>query len=176
MKNKLIIAALFATLSSSVMAESVINNTLKSEISQEKSVGEKLWISPGMVSYHFDRDMGFNESNEGLGIEYEIDKNWSFAAGRFKNSEYNHSNYITVAYQPIQAHGFKLGVVGGIMDGYMGIDNKLNKDPFPMLLPVVSYEYKNVGVNLMVIPEANISGSKIYGAVGLQFKFKAFNF
>ncbi len=31
----------------------------QASIAQEKE--EKLWINPGFVSYHFDREMGFNE-------------------------------------------------------------------------------------------------------------------
>ncbi len=180
MKRKYLLATLLGLLSVNVSAQDVVakeaSPTLKMDIQEEKSFKEKLWITPGMVSLHFERNMGFNESNPGFGLEYAMNKDWSLAAGRFKNSEYNQSNYITVAYQPLDFFGFRLGVVGGVMDGYMGPNNKYDKKPFPMLLPVMSYEHKNVGVNLLFVPQTNVNGSTLYGALGLQFKIKAFNF
>jgi hypothetical protein len=180
MKRKYLLATLLGLLSVNVSAQDVIakepTSTLNMDIQEEKSFKEKLWISPGMVSLHFERNMGFNEQNPGFGLEYAMNKDWSLAAGRFKNSEYNQSNYVTVAYQPLDFFGFRLGVVGGVMDGYMGPNNKYDKKPFPMLLPVMTYEHKNVGVNILFVPTVKTESATLYGALGVQFKIKAFNF
>ena len=32
----------------------------------------QLWINPGMVSYHFQRDKNFNNGNWGAGLEYRL--------------------------------------------------------------------------------------------------------
>lgn len=180
MKNKLLLATILGLYSLNALAQDVEakenNSSLKMNIQEEKSFKEKFWISPGMVSLHFERNMGFNESNPGFGLEYAIDKDWSLAAGRFKNSEYNQSNYVTVAYQPLDFFGFKLGLAGGVMDGYMGPNNKYDKKPFPVLLPVMTYENTNFGLNILFVPQVKTESATLYGALGFQFKIKAFNF
>lgn len=180
MKHKILLATLFGLLSATVFAQDKeakeYNSTLNAATAEEPLFKEKLWISPGMVSFHFERNMGFNESNPGFGLEYSINKDWSVAGGRFKNSEYNQSNYLTVAYQPLDFFGFKLGLAGGVMDGYSGPNNKYNKKPFPVLLPVMSYEHKNFGVNILWVPQVKTDAATIYSAIGVQFKIKAFNF
>ena len=180
MKNKHLLTILLSILSINAFAQDVEakdpNPNLNAATAEQPSFKEKLWISPGMVSFHFERNMGFNESNPGFGLEYSLNKDWSLAAGRFKNSEYNQSNYVTVAYQPLDFFGFKLGLAGGVMDGYSGPNNKYDKKPFPVLLPVMSYEHKNFGVNILWVPQVKTEAATIYSAIGVQFKIKAFNF
>ncbi len=141
--------------------------------SQEAEKNEqKLWINPGFISYHFDRTMGFNEKNYGLGIEYNIDKDFSLAVGRFKNSEYHMSNYFTLGYQPIHYGDFKLGATVGVVNGYKGLYNEKSGDYFPMISPMLTYEKNNFGVNFLIIPEINIGKDKIYGTFAFQLKYR----
>ncbi len=133
---------------------------------------EKLWINPGFISYHFDRDMGFNEKNYGLGLEYTIDNKWSVAIGRFKNSEYHMSNYFTAIYQPIHYGNFKFGGGIGVVNGYKGLYNEKSGDYFPMLSPILTYEKNKFGVNFLLIPEIHMGQEKIYGTVAIQLKYQ----
>ena len=144
-------------------------------ITPDSTFKERLWVTPGMVSLHFDRNQGFNEANYGFGVEYALTKDWSLSGGTFRNSEYTQSKYAVAAYQPLDFFGFRLGVAGGIMDGYRGPNNKYEGKPFTVFMPVMSYEKQNFGVNVLFVPSVNVNGDKLYGTLAFQLKFKPLN-
>lgn len=127
----------------------------------------KVWISPGFVSYHFDRHANLNEVNPGISVEYSISPSQSFVAGTFKNSESTQSTYIGGTYQPWIYDKFKFGAVAGIINGYSGTNGKFT----PMVAPVLTYEQSNIGINVLVIPNMPVNNARIHGAVAVQFKF-----
>lgn len=134
---------------------------------EETDFSKKVWLSPGFVSYHFDRNAGLNETNYGIGIEYAISHSQSLVAGTFKNSERTQSTYIGGSYQPWQFGNFKVGAVVGVINGYSGIPGKFTA----MIAPVLSYETGKMGINALLIPNMPVNDAKIHGAVALQFKF-----
>jgi hypothetical protein len=61
---------------------------------------------------------------------------------------------------------FKLGVVGGAFNGY---PKAFNGGWFPAVLPVASWELRNLGMNLMLVPPLK---DRLYGAVSFQLKYR----
>ena len=59
----------------------------------------QLWINPGMISYHFQKDQNLNNGNWGAGLEYRFNAVTSLTAGHFYNSDRDYSNYAGMHYQ-----------------------------------------------------------------------------
>lgn len=128
----------------------------------------KLWINPGMVSYHFQQDQNLNNGNWGAGLEYRFNTVASVTAGRFYNSDREYSNYAGVYYQPIAIGPIKLGAVIG---GFNGYPTTNNGGWFAAAIPALTWEGDWVGANVFVIPTI---GDQVHGALSLQLKFKIF--
>jgi hypothetical protein len=126
----------------------------------------KIWVNAGFYSAHFDTNKGLRNPNPGIGIEYSLDDTWSLTTGRFTNSDNAHSNYLGAYYQPWHVGAFKLGVVGGAFNGY---PKAFNGGWFPAVLPVASWESRNLGMNLMLVPPLK---DRLYGAVSFQLKYR----
>jgi hypothetical protein len=136
----------------------IVNHEPKSE----------LWLNPGMLSYHFDRERSFNSRNVGFGAEYRYSTVASVTFGTYRNSYHESSNYIGAYWQPIQLGVFKFGAVAGVFNGY----SKTNDGGwFPALIPALTYEGERFGVNLLMVPSIP---DKVAGSLSVQFKFKAF--
>lgn len=119
----------------------------------------RLWLSPvGLRSYHSDRDANFNESNQGFGAEYDLSPRAKVAAGMFRNSVRNESRYLGAALlgTPLDSvPGLRAGALLGAIDGYP--DMRHGK-MFPMVAPMLSYEGKNTGINVLGLPKVgNVS-------------------
>ena len=125
----------------------------------------KLWLNPGMRTYHFNHSLGYNGDNYGFGLEYEINNNVSVTIGKFYSSIRKDSEYIGAYIQPIHRDGFKLGAVVGFFNGYEYNNGKW----FPAVLPVITYKCDSIGYNVTIIPTI---GHLVNGAVSLQVKFK----
>ena len=126
----------------------------------------KLWLNAGFYSAHFDTHKGLRNPNPGVGIEYALDETWSLTTGRFINSDNAHSNYLGTYCQPWRIGALKLGVVGGAFNGY---PKAFNGGWFPAVLPVASWETKNLGLNVMLVPPLK---DRLYGAVSVQLKYR----
>lgn len=135
---------------------------------QESKKRSELWLATGFATYHFQSDKDLNGRNPGVGIEYRFSDEAAVTAGRFYNSDREHSRYAGVYYQPWTYRGVKLGAVLGAFDGY---PNMRDGGWFPALIPAATYEYKRVGVNLAVIPTYK---NRLHGGISLQLKFKLF--
>lgn len=127
----------------------------------------EVWINPGFYSYHFDLSKNLNNNNIGIGAEYRYSTVSSIAAGRFNNSNRQISNYVTWNWQPLEIGSVRLGAFIGAIDGYPA----RNGNWFLMALPVASYEHKNIGINLTLIPPYE---DLIYASLTLQLKLKVF--
>ena len=128
----------------------------------------ELWLDTGFATYHFEGDKNLNGQNPGVGIEYRFSDVAAVTAGRFFNSDRQHSKYAGVFYQPWSLGGVKLGAVVGAFDGY---PNMRDGGWFPALIPAMTYEYQRVGVNLAVIPTYK---NRLHGGISLQLKFRLF--
>ena len=137
---------------------------------QEQDNGKRneLWLATGFATYHFQSDKDLNGQNPGVGIEYRFSDEAAVTAGRFYNSDREHSKYVGVYYQPWTYRGVKLGAVVGAFDGY---PNMRDGGWFPAVIPAATYEYKRVGVNLAVIPTYK---NRLHGGISLQLKFRLF--
>lgn len=127
---------------------------------------QELWVNPGFYSYHFQRDKGLNDSNPGIGAEYRFSTVASATAGRFYNSDRAYSNYAGVYYQPVALGPFRLGAVVG---GFNGYPKMRDGGWFLAAIPVLSFDYQRVGVNLSFVPSYK---DRLYGALSVQLKFK----
>ena len=125
-----------------------------------------LWLNPGFVSYHIDKDKNLNNGNWGAGAEYRFNTVASVTLGRFYNSNREYPNYAGVYYQPIAIGPIKLGVVVG---GFNGYPQTNNGGWFAAALPAATWEGDWVGANVFFIPTI---AEKVNGAISLQLKFK----
>ena len=126
----------------------------------------RLWLNAGFYSAHFDTDKGLRNANPGLGFEYRLNNDWSATAGRFINSDSAHSSYVGAYYQPWTVSGVKLGVVGGVFNGY---PKAFNGGWFPAVLPVATLEQGHWGLNVALVPPLK---DRLYGAVSFQLKYR----
>lgn len=133
---------------------------------QAKSV----WINAGFLSYHFERDKGLKGNNYGLGGQVALSQTHSVIGGEFRNSDDACSRYLAWIWQPYAIGSVKFGLLAGAIDGYPKMQNG---GWFPMVIPVVSFEYKSVGANFTLVPGYK---DKLHGAVAVQFKLRALTF
>ena len=134
---------------------------------ESKPISE-LWLNPGMYSYHFRTNKGFNNSNFGLGGEYRYSTVSSVTLGEYNNSERQTSHYIGWYWQPVMLGPVRFGAVIGAIDGYPRMQNG---GWFLAAIPTAGIEYKNIGANLIFIPDYK---DKVYGSISLQLKLKVF--
>ncbi|HEY0488980.1 MAG TPA: hypothetical protein VGD30_05645 [Telluria sp.] len=135
---------------------------------QDSGKRSELWLATGFATYHFQSDKNLNGRNPGVGVEYRFTDEMAVTAGRFYNSDREHSKYVGLYYQPWTYAGVKLGAVVAAFDGY---PNMRDGGWFPALIPAATYEYKRVGVNLAVIPTYK---NRLHGGISLQLKFRLF--
>lgn len=124
-----------------------------------------LWLNVGAVSKHFDESRGYNENNQGLGLEYRLSQNTSILGGVYYNSLRHNTSYLSVNYQPFHYGGWKLGAAIGFMDGYPAL---ANGGAFFAAIPMLSYEGSRFGVNLGAIPTT----PQVQGMVMAQLKIR----
>ena len=127
---------------------------------------KNLWVNAGFYSAHFDADKGLRNANQGLGFEYKLDESWRVTAGRFVNSNNANSNYVGAYYQPWHLGPMKLGVVGGVFNGY---PKAFNGGWFPALIPTATLESGHWGLNVALVPPYK---DRLYGALSFQLKFR----
>jgi hypothetical protein len=132
------------------------------------------WVQLGALSYHADRTQQYNENNPGLGFEYRLDGSSLLAVGRYKNSFFGTSKYVLWGWTPLDIGAItfvgmripsvRIGVMLGAVDGYRRSSGHFA----PALLPLLSFEGRELGVNISALP--NIGDIK--GGVAIQFKAK----
>jgi hypothetical protein len=125
-----------------------------------------VWVNPGFYSMHFQKNAGLNDSNTGLGIEYRYSSVHALTAGFFNNSDWQTSHYLGWYWQPMAIGPIRLGAVFGALDGYPKMQNG---GWFPAAIPAVSYEYRRVGANVLLIPGYK---DRLYGSISIQLKFR----
>lgn len=139
----------------------------QSQVNEDTALNaSRLWLNAGFYSAHFDTDKGLRNANPGLGFEYRLNNDWSATAGRFINSDSAHSSYVGAYYQPWTVSGIKLGVVGGVFNGY---PKAFEGGWFPAVLPVATLEQGLWGLNVALVPPLK---DRLYGAVSFQLKYR----
>ncbi len=124
------------------------------------------WINPGFYSYHLQRDKDLNNVNTGLGVELPLTDTYSVTAGVFDNSDRATSHYMGLYAMPYRLGPFKAGVVMGAFNGY---PKAFDGGWFPAVIPVVSMEGRQLGLNVSFVPTV---GDKLHGAVTFQLKYR----
>jgi hypothetical protein len=126
----------------------------------------ELWLDTGFATYHFESDKDLNGRNPGIGVEFKFSDTMAVTAGRFFNSDRQHSRYAGLYYQPWSVGGVRLGAVVGGFDGYP----KMREGGwFLAAIPAATFEYKRVGVNVAVVPTYK---NRLHGGISVQLKFK----
>ena len=128
----------------------------------------ELWLNAGFYSYHFESNKNLNDNNIGVGVEYRYSSVNAVTAGRYQNSDRLISNFAAWCWQPYTLGGLRLGALLGMLNGYPKANDG---DWFPVVLPVVSYEYNNLGFNLTAVPTYR---DILHGSLSLQLKLKLF--
>ncbi len=127
---------------------------------------QSVWVNPVFISRHFNRSTELKENNYGLGVQVALSQTNSVIGGEFRNSRDTRSRYLAWVWQPLGAGLVRAGLLAGAIDGYPRMHNG---GWFPVVVPVVSIEYKAVGINLTVVPSYK---DKLDGAVAAQFKLR----
>ncbi len=130
--------------------------------------GEEFWLSPGILSHHFQQGRGFREVNYGLGAQWVLDPHHALLAGEFRNSDDAVSHYAALYWRPLSWGPVSLGLVAGGFDGYAAVHQG---GWFPAVLPMASVNLGRVGFNLTVLPSL---GERLHGAVAAQLLLRLY--
>lgn len=130
----------------------------------------QVWLNPGFLSYHFDRDAELREDNTGLGVEVALAAEHGLTAGSFINSAGERSRYGAYLWRPLhwQPAGLSVraGAALGLIDGY---PRMRDGGAFLAALPLLAVEGRYLGVNLTVFPTL---GERVEGALAIQLKLR----
>lgn len=130
----------------------------------------QVWLNAGAHSHHFNRDRDFRKNNTGFGAEVWLGEDHALMAGTFMNSDDARSHYAAYQWRPLhwEPAGVRIGagVSLGAFDGY---PRYRNGAWFPAALPVVSVEYKRIGVNFFFVPTIS---DRTDGAISIQLKLR----
>lgn len=120
-------------------------------------------ITVGGGSLHFERDLGHNEFNYGLGYEKDWDDELSWSAGVYKNSIRRASFYGLINWYPVSlGGGVRAGFTGGLMSGY-------HQSPIiGTLMPTLEWRGEHLALQSFLVPTIK---PYIDGAVVLQLKY-----
>lgn len=132
----------------------------------EQEAEHQLWVGSGFLTYHFNRDKDLNGRNYGIGVEYRFRGDLAATAGRFYDSDRAYSNYAGAIWEPFALGPVRLGAVFAVFDGY---PRMRDGGWFPAVIPMATFEYKRVGVNVGFVPSYK---DRLYGGLSVQLKLK----
>ena len=117
------------------------------------------------ASHHFtQRAQGeWNQSNLGLALRAEFDKDLSAQVGFYRNSEYRTSVYALADYTPLHLGPVSLGGFAGVATGYA-------KPIVPVAGAVARLQLGRTALALRLAPKSGIGGSAV-ASIELAFKF-----
>jgi hypothetical protein len=128
----------------------------------------QVWLNPGFLSYHADRNEDFREDNIGYGAELLLARDHGLFAGDFINSVRSRSTYAMYQWRPLhwQPYGVNMsaGLIAGVMNGY----HKNDGGWFFGALPMFFFEGKRFGANFALVPALNPDKR----LVAIQLKFR----
>jgi hypothetical protein len=122
------------------------------------------WATATVRSYHMERK-GYEEQNYGLGVETEVTQRLRLALGFYRNSERRDSVYGAVVYCPVSVRfgNWRGCGMAGAVSGY-------NDTVAPLAGAVLSYEGREWGANLLILP--NKRGDFTEGVLAFQAKLR----
>ena len=139
------------------------------------------------LSYHADTDHEWNESNYGLGFEYQFDSDsswiWSLNANAFIDSV-NNMSYMAgggLRKRLIESDGASGFYFDAGLNAFMMSRKDVNDYlPFPGILPTISTGFRNLGINLTYLPafaskelvKSNVSNPDIGAVYFVQFRVR----
>ena len=120
------------------------------------------WMTSTVRSYHMERK-GYEEQNYGLGVETEVTQRLRLALGVYRNSERRDSLYGAAVYCPVSVRfgNWRGCGMAGLVSGY-------NDTVAPLAGLVLSWEGKDWGTNLLILP--NKKGDFTEGVMAFQIK------
>ncbi|KAF7599821.1 MAG: hypothetical protein CGU28_05670 [Candidatus Dactylopiibacterium carminicum] len=121
-------------------------------------------LSFGGGSLHFERDLGHNEFNYGLGYERDWSEDISWSVGVYKNSIRRATFYGLANWYPwAWDSGIRAGLSGGLMTGY-------HKSPvIGTLMPTLEWRGERLALQAYVVPTIK---PYVDGAVVVQVKYQ----
>lgn len=132
-------------------------------VAANASAGAAELVSVGGGSYHFERDLGHNEFNYGLGYERDWSSELSWSAGVYKNSIRRATFYGLANWYPwTLGGGFRAGLSGGLMTGYH------KSAVIGTLMPTLEWRGEHLATQVYVVPTIK---PYVDGAVVFQFKY-----
>lgn len=133
------------------------------ETTKTKSADFNLWLNPGLISYHFNRDAGYRERNWGFGVQSNLSDTLFVTVGNYINSDNARSHYAGLAWQPLSLYSARIGVAVSAFDGYPAMRDG---GWFAAILPLISIHNERVGVNFTIVPNYS---NRLHGAIAAQF-------
>jgi len=130
----------------------------------------QVWLNPGSLSYHFDRDKDLSGKNFGVGAELVLTEDHVLAAGTFNNSDRKQSHYGAYLWRPLHWEFPDVKVHAGVaLGGFDGYPNYRSGGWFPAALPLLAIEGDRIGANLFFVPTIP---DRTSGAISIQFKIR----
>ena len=148
--------------------------TLDAAVAQSEGVpGEfsnRVWISPGIYSLHFDRSKDLRDDNVGLSAEVALAPEHALIAGNFINSTRTRTRFAAYNWRPLRWQFERMEVSAGVaLAAFDGYANYRDGGWFVAAVPVLTLEGRHLGVNLSVIPTIR---DRLDGALAMQFKVR----
>jgi hypothetical protein len=135
----------------------------------EPDSSKALWLNATTVSWHPDRAyaraQNLTDVTPGIGLELHLREDVRVLATVLRNSYRNESVAVAVAWQPVKLFGVRVGVAGGVINGYPYNDERFG----PMAAAVASVEGARWGANLVAVPTVR---ERSRAAVTLQVKWR----
>lgn len=126
------------------------------------------YFDANLASYHWGREdvaqNNLNETNPGIGIERETGE-WRQMAGFYLNSIRRTSSYALLGYVPFHTDNLNFGVIGGVVTGYF-------VEVVPAAGVMATFQFSDIGVNIIAVPNAHVMHKDVNGFVGLQLRYK----
>lgn len=134
-----------------------------------------MWVNAHLMSKHgsdnytdirTDEIKPYNETNLGLGLEYEMKDNSSIRAGFFDNSHNETSVYGLVNVHTSYGTGVSVGINVGLATGY---EARSGTTVTMVVLPAINFQYDRVRVELGAIPAIGEYSSVMTLSAGVRF-------
>jgi hypothetical protein len=132
--------------------------------------GPQVWISPGLYSYHSNREKGLRDNNIGFGAEVRLNVNHGLVAGSFINSVRTRTHYAGYAWRPLHWQPAGINFSAGVMvAAFNGYPRYHNGGWFVAPLPVLSVEGRRLGLNVVIVPALD---DRVSSAISFQVKLR----
>lgn len=131
---------------------------------------QQVWVNPGFLSRHFERDKGFREDNWGVGAEAVLKPDHAVMAGNYLNSNGDRSNYLAYLWRPLHWRPDGIEVSAGITIGaFDGYQNANNGGWYVVPVPLLAVEGRRLGANFTIWPTIK---DRVPGAIVVQLKLR----